>query len=186
MASINDLKTSKDYTGNGTASGTDDGGVMNFGSVNTKKTDIVSTRRIKTDSDDDNYEAPKRKIADLSSLPERELNGVEIKESIEAEVFKEGWDFEAARNKKIQEFMEVNELIDAHNAEVAANLGIDVPSDEELQKIGQKDMTPAIIGTKYYDQADAFGRAQGKMKTSPLEERAAAEGKTIEIQEESL
>lgn len=180
MASINDLKTSTDYTGNGTASGTDDGGVMNFGSINKKKSDIVSTRRIKAESDDDNFEAPKRKIADLSSLPERELNGVEIKESIEAEVFKEGGDFELAKNKKIQEFLEVNELIDAHNAEVAANLGIDVPSDEELQKIGQKDMTPAIIGTKYYDQADAFGRAQGKMKTSPLEEKAAAEGKTIE------
>ena len=186
MPSINDLKTSDTYTGNGTASGTEDGGVMDFGSVNKKKSDnaplnlgSVNTRRIKK-SDDDDFTAPKRKIADLSSLPERELMGVEIKKSIDDDIFKAGGDFEQARNKKIQEFMEVNELIDAHNAEVAANLGIDVPSDEELQEIGQKDMTPAIIGTKYYDQADAYGRAQGKMKSSPLEERAKAEGKTID------
>ena len=82
-------------------------------------------------------------------------------------------------NKK-KEFQEINDLIDQHNAQVAAELGIDVPSDEELQKIGQEDMTPAIIGTKYYDQSDGFGRARKTIKSSPLEERAAKENKTID------
>lgn len=185
MPSINDLKTNNGYTGSGTAAGTDDGGVLSFGSVNMKKPKVNTTLNLgsvnkKAADSDDDFSTPKRKIADLSSLPDRELMGVDVKQSIEDEVFKKGGEFDAVRNKKIKEMMEINELIDAHNAEVAANLGIDVPSDEELQQIGQEDMTPAIIGTKYYDQSDAFGRSQGKVKTSPLEEKAAAEGKNID------
>ena len=194
MASIDDLKTGPNMTGSGTASGTEDGDILNFGSVNNaaskvkvnrdKQSDTLNlgnanTRKLKKDDDDD-FTPPKRKIADLSSLPKRELQGVDLKESIEAEVFKPGGEFEELRERKIKEMQEINDLIDAHNAEVAAKLGIDVPSDEELEKIGQMDMTPAIIGTKYYDQADSFGRAQKKMTTSPLEQKAAAEGKTIE------
>ena len=196
MASINDLKSGPNTTGTGVASGTDDGEVLDFGNVNSKKSDEssemnlgsvnVPKRKVKVDTrgaaktDDDDFTPPKRKIADLTDLPQRELQGVDIKESIEAEVFKEGGDFETVRNAKIKEMQEINDLIDAHNAEVAASRGEEVPSDEELQEIGQIDMTPAIIGTKYYDQADSYGRAVGKMKTSPLEQKAASEGKTID------
>lgn len=198
MASINDLRTGPNTTGEGTGTGTEDGGVINFGSVNVSSTrqvkkdesvqkessnDVmdlgnVNTRKIKTSDDD--FTPPKRKIADISSLPQRELQGVDIKESIEAEVFKEGGEFESVVNRKIKEFQEVNDLIDQHNAQVAAELGRDIPTDEELEEIGQIDMTPALIGTKYYDQADNFGRARNKMKSSPLEQRAAKEGKTVE------
>lgn len=178
MPSIDELKTNTSYTGSGTAAGTPDGGVLDFGSINMKKPKNYQSS--KKQSENDEFSVPKRKIADLSTLPEEELVGVEIKKSIEDEVFKEGGDFEKYRNQKIQEMMEINDLIDQHNAQVAANLGIDVPTDDELEKIGQTDMTPAIIGTKYYDQSDTFGRSKGEMKTSPLEQKAAQQGKTID------
>lgn len=201
MASINDLKSGPNETGTGVASGTDDGSVLNFGSVN--KTKITpesqkssngtlnlgsvnvnaSKRKLKAtiNVNEDDYEPPKRKIADLSSLPARDdTAGVDIKESMEAEVFKPGGDFDNLLDEKKKEMKEVLDLIDQHNAQVAAERGEDVPSDEELEKIGSEDMTAVLVGTKYYDQADEFGRARGEMKTSPLEMKAAKEGKTVE------
>ena len=131
MPSIDELKTNTSYTGSGTAAGTPDGGVLDFGSINMKKPKNYQSSKKQSD---DEFSVPKRKIADLSTLPEEELKGVDIKKSIEDEVFKKGGDFEKYRNEKIQEMMEINDLIDQHNAQVAANLGIDVPSDEELEK----------------------------------------------------
>ena len=40
MASINDLKSGPNETGNGIASGTEDGGVLNFGYVNKTKVNV--------------------------------------------------------------------------------------------------------------------------------------------------
>lgn len=193
MSSIDELRTSTEYTGNGTASGTEDGNVLMLDNPNIKRKrnikqqipqngllNLGSVNKPSVGNDEFTPSKRNRSIADLSTLPEKELLGVDIKESIEEEVFKPGGDFDVARNAKMKEFQEVSDLIDQHNAQVAANLGIDVPSDEELQKIGQEDMTPAIIGTKYYDQSDGFGRSRGKVKTSPLEEKAAKEGKTID------
>ena len=203
MASINDLKSGPNETGTGIASGTEDGGVLNFGSVNKTKVNVnpevpkstngtlnlgsvnvsSSKRKLKAtiNAGEDEYAPPKRKIADLSSLPERDdTEGVDVKESIEAEVFKPGGDFDNLLEEKKKEYQEVLDLIDQHNAQVAAERGEDIPSDEELERIGTEDMTAAIIGTKYYDQADEFGRARGEMQTSPLEMKAAAQGKTVE------
>ena len=189
MSGIDDLKTNQNYTGTGTASGTPDGNILILDNPNIKRKvknrptvapegtiDLGSVNK----TQDDDFTPPKRTIADLSSLPKREIQGVDIKTSIEDEIFKPGGDFDIAKEKKIQEYHEVMDLIDQHNAQVAANLGIDVPSDEELREIGQEDMTPAIIGTKYYDQSDGFGRARKAITTSPLEEKAAKEGKTID------
>ena len=201
MASINDLKSGPNETGIGTASGTDDGSVINFGSINKSKINPsesqksnstlnlgsvnvnASKRKLKAtiNVDENEYEPPKRKIANLSDLPTRDDTiGVDIKESMEAEVFKPGGDFDNLLNEKKKEMKEVLDLIDQHNAQVAAERGEDIPSDEELDKIGSEDMTAALVGTKYYDQADEFGRSRGDMKTSPLEMKAAKEGKTVE------
>lgn len=181
MSGIDDLRTNNNYTGIGTASGTEDGRILNLGSPNiTRKVRTAPSESFEGPKGSDEFIPKKRTIADLSSLPKKEVQGVDIKESIEAEVFKPGGDFDKMIEIKKKEMQEVNDLIDQHNAQVAAELGIDIPSDEELQKIGQEDMTPALIGTKYYDQADAFGRARGVVKSSPLEEKAAKEGKTID------
>ena len=203
MGSINDLRSGPNSTGTGVASGTDDGKVLNFGSVNISKANQdedkgdntpgvlnlgsvnvnATKRKIKsTDNvDEDEYAPPKRKIADLSTLPKRDdTAGVDIKESIEDEVFKPGGDFDNLLSEKKKEYQEVLDLIDEHNAQVAAELGQEVPTDEELEEIGTEDMTAALIGTKYYNQSDDFGRASGEMKTSPLEMKAAREGKTLD------
>lgn len=180
MSGIDDLRTNNNYTGTGIANGTtEDNGIVNLGGPYiSRKVKRSPSETGATGSDE--FIPKKRTIADLSSLPQREIQGVDIKESIEDEIFKPGGDFDKMLDNKKKEMQEVNDLIDQHNAQVAAEMGIDVPSDEELQRIGQEDMTPAIIGTKYYDQADGFGRARKQIKSSPLEERAAKEGKTID------
>ena len=196
MASINDLKTTTAYTGTGVANEE----VMHLGNPNIKGPSVANVnvvgqdngvtsnnvgvmniqnpnlqRRKKTDAPIAG--AAQRKIADLSTLPKKEPLGVDVKESIEDEIFKPGGAFENALAEKTREMMEINEMIDQHNAMVAAERGEEVPSDEELQKIGTADMTAVLKGTKYYDQADAYGRAQGAIKKSPIEDKAEREGR---------
>ena len=200
MPSINDLKTTKAYTGTGVSNEE----IMKIDNPNVKKG--PSAADVHVVNRDDNQQqltsdnvgvmniqnpniqrhrkgapvtpAPvKRKIADLSSLPKAEPMGVDVKESIEDEIFKPGGPFEAALAEKTKEMLEINEMIDQHNAMVAAERGEEVPSDEELQKIGSEDLTPVLKGTKYYDQADAYGRAQGAIKKSPIEDKAEKEGR---------
>lgn len=189
MASINDLKTTTAYTGTGVGNSE----VMQLGNPNIKGTaDTPSSDNVSADGvmqiQNPNIKrqrkttpvtpAPvKRKIADLSSLPKAEPLGVEVKESLEDEIFKPGGAFENALAEKTKEMMEINEMIDQHNAMVAAERGEEVPSDEELQKIGTADMTAVLKGTKYYDQADAYGRSQGAIKKSPIEDKAEREGR---------
>ena len=190
MASINDLKTTTAYTGTGVSNeevmhlgnpnikgpsvanvnvvGADNNGVMNLANPNLqrqRKTTPIASAPVQ------------RKIADLSTIPKRETMGVDVKESIEDEIFKPGGAFENALAEKTKEMMEINEMIDQHNAMVAAERGEEVPSDEELQKIGTEDLTAVLKGTKYYDQADAFGRNQGAIKKSPIEDKAEKEGR---------
>lgn len=187
MASINDLKTTTGYTGTGSANAeellqlnnpnvknaptasVDDSGILK---INNPNISLSKNTKSQTDST-----SSKRKIADLSTLPKAEPKGVDIKESIEDDILGPGGPFEAVLQQKTQEMLEINELIDQHNAMVAAERGEEVPTDEELDRIGTEDMTAVLRGTKYYDQADAYGRAQGAIQKSPIEDKAAAEGR---------
>ena len=200
MPSISDLKTTTAYTGTGVANEE----VMQIGNPNIKGPSVANVnvvgqenpasitsnnvgvmniqnpnvqRRRKNSAAIENATQGKRNIADLSSLPKAEPMGVDVKESIEDEIFKPGGPFEAALAEKTKEMLEINEMIDQHNAMVAAERGEEVPSDEELQKIGTEDLTAVLKGTKYYDQADAYGRAQGAIKKSPIEDKAEKEGR---------
>ena len=118
-----------------------------------------------------------RHAADLSSLPKDTPAGVEnVHESIEADVFKPGGAFDQYKERKLQEFNEVNDLIDQHNAMVAAERGVPVPTDEELEEMGKRgeatnNLTAVLQGTKYEDVADNYGRAKGELKGTALEER---------------
>lgn len=189
MANISDLKTTSAYTGTGVSNEE----VMHLGNPNIKGPSVANVNVVGADNNgvmniaNPNLQrqrkttpiaaAPQRKIADLSSLPKKEPMGVDVKESIEDEIFKPGGAFETALAEKTKEMIEINEMIDQHNAMVAAERGEEVPSDEELQKIGTEDLTAVLKGTKYYDQADAFGRNQGAIKKSPIEDKAEKEGR---------
>ena len=185
MASIDDLRTGKSTTGMGTASGTDDGVlVIDNPNLHKQNKPMATLERVPESAEEETVELreavkPKRVAADLSSLPEDEPQG-DIRESLEAEILKEGGPFEKYVERKRQEFAEVNDLIDQHNAEVAAERGEDVPTDEELEEMAERgeatsNMTGALIGTKYYDQSDAYGRSKGEVNGSPLEERMATD-----------
>lgn len=186
MASIDDLRTEKSNTGMGTASGTDDGIlVIDNPNIAPRKSVPIKAPEQEPVAEPEQIEQveereevkPKRVAADLSSLPTDEPQG-DIRESIEKEILKEGGPFDKYVDRKRKEFEEVNALIDQHNAEVAAERGEEIPTDEELEAMAERgeataDMTGALIGTKYYDQSDAFGRSRGEVDGSPLEERMA-------------
>jgi hypothetical protein len=191
MPSINDLKTTTGYTGNGSANGLSEPLSLTNPNVGKSGTSTAKMENVSTDStitlDNPNIHrrrkgptgsVGKRTIADLSSLPQREPMGVDKKESIEEETFKPGGPFDQHLQEKLKEMQEINDMIDAYNEQVAAERGEEVPSDEELRKIGSEDMTPVLKGTKYYDQSDAFGRARGVVKESPKDDKEASEGVT--------
>ena len=187
MASINDFKTVNAYTGTGNANGVlqlhhsinDDTGPVELENpnlnrrrnINTTNTFIPSNN--KEEFNNDNIvDKSKRSIANLSTvIPERKPMGVDVKTSIEDDIFGKGGPFELYVENKKKEMLEINQLIDDYNEQLAINRGEEKPSDEEIQKIGTNNMTAAIIGTKYYDQSDGYGKYIGSIKKSPLEDK---------------
>lgn len=186
MASIEDLKTSDSYTGTGVASGDIKNDVLEIANPNVSRSRVntASIASPGTNKNSATNSMPRkvkheRKIADLSTLPKNDILLEDVKVSIEDEVFKEGGPFEEYKNKKLQEMKEINDLIDEHNAMIAAERGEEVPTDEELEKMAEEgkatnNLTEVIRGTKYYDEADAYGRAVGAIKTAPLDEGLVA------------
>lgn len=178
MASIDDLKTNDAYTGTGMANESDSS-VLTIDNPNMVRRSRASAGVAAAGTA---TPKPKRKIADLSSLPKGkdEIEAAKnVKESIEGEVFEAGGIFDKYVDRKRAEMEEINAMIDEHNAMVAASRGEEVPSDEELEKMEErgeatKNMTEVLYGTKYYDEADKWGRETDKVNTglngkSPLE-----------------
>lgn len=159
MSSINDLR--KDGPGFDTGSGTSNSDILEIENPNVTVQEMQKQQRIK-----------KRQIADLSTLPSEENDpektGIEIKTSIEDEIFKDDGPFEKARLAKLKEMEEINDLIDAHNEAVATERGEDVPPNEEIENI---DMTEVLKGTKFDREAENFGRSTGNFE-DPIDEEA--------------
>lgn len=116
-----------------------------------------------------------RKPADLSNLPKEKLAGVDQHLSKEDDVFHEGGPFDQYRENKIKEMQEVNQLIDEHNAKVAAMRGEEIPTDEELKKIGTEDLTSALKGTKYYNQSDWINYMKEQKENAEAKQRSSSD-----------
>lgn len=136
-----------------------------------------------------------RKPADLSNLPKEKLEGVDVRLSKEDDIFKEGGPFDQYRAQKICEMEEVNSIIDSHNAKVAAMRGEDIPTDEELKKIGTEDMSAALKGTVFHNQSGyvdyieeqkKFQEEKNQEVTSDLDQLLSGDSDDLDIIEEDF
>lgn len=106
------------------------------------------------------YSNNQRVEADLSELPSREEKPSEViikKESIEAEVFKEGGEFDKYLEEKTEKYNQLCESIDRHNEEVAAALGEEVPeqiTDADVQRSRDAHLNLEEEAEEYKDPAE--------------------------------
>ena len=133
MASINDLKTNESYTGTGMANGGENG-VLEIANPKIGRKRVNKAVATPATGTPIAPQKPKRKLADLSILPKEDnTQGLDIHTSIEDDVFHEGGPFDQYKERKAREMKEINDMIDEHNAMIAASRGEEVPSDEEIE-----------------------------------------------------